>query len=69
MEKINQRFLKGILPSAMASCSLALKHRQSKVQLVAKAHLSMSEPNLKDKFLGTRLGKLLLNPFGYQFKI
>lgn len=69
-------FLKEIFPVAIASCATVLKHDEYKIRHIARTNLSSAknEPELtinclKDRFLGTRLGKLLLNPFGYNFSV
>lgn len=63
-------FLEMIFPVAMASCANILKHEENKISRIAKTHLSnVEQPSIKEKFLGTRFGKLLLNPFGFDLKI
>lgn len=71
-EKNSAHFLQSIFPAAIASCAKILRQSEKKITVIAKAQLFQEKPqaaspleSLKEKFMATTIGKMLLNPFGY----
>lgn len=71
-ENKNLLLLQSIFPAAIASCASIVKNNETKIIKIAKTSLFKEKQEtvsplegLKEKFLATAIGKLLLNPFGY----
>ncbi|CRX39102.1 hypothetical protein [Estrella lausannensis] len=71
-EKSSAHFLQSIFPAAIASCAKIVEPSEKKITVIATAQLFQGKPqaaspleSLKEKFMATTIGKMLLNPFGY----